>query len=133
MRLKLLTGKSTPILSPSLLTSCNYMNEGCEGGWSLYDSFFAESGHLITASCAKEAQGKRKKVTCSTFEKCEPIAKINSSYFIGGGYGASTEKNMMKEILRNGIIVAGFKSNEYFEEYDSGIMSAKGINNVDDI
>ena len=53
MRLNLKYGAKTPILSPKLLNSCNYLNEACEGGWSLYDANFAENGYLITEKCAK--------------------------------------------------------------------------------
>ena len=32
-RLKIKTGEDVPQISPQFLLSCNYMNEGCEGGW----------------------------------------------------------------------------------------------------
>ena len=32
-----------PNLSVQQLISCNYMNEGCEGGWSIFNGFFAEN------------------------------------------------------------------------------------------
>jgi len=47
-------------------------------------------------------------VSCKSFEKCAPHSKVDKIYFIGKGYGDSTEKNMMKEILRNGIIEGEF-------------------------
>ena len=37
-------------------------------------------------------------------KNCPAIAKVHKSYFIGGAYGESTEKRMMKEILRNGVV-----------------------------
>jgi len=55
MRLNLKYGTKTPILSPGLLNSCNYLNESCEGGWSLFDANFAENGYLITERCAQLA------------------------------------------------------------------------------
>ena len=42
------------------------------------------------------------------YEKCQPIAKIDKSYFVGGSWGSTTEKKMMKEILRNGAINGDF-------------------------
>jgi len=33
---------------------------------------------------------------------------VENSYFVGGGWGATTEKKMMKEILRNGPINGDF-------------------------
>jgi len=44
--------------------------------------------------------------SCKGYAKCEPYAKPISTYFIGRGYGDSTEKAMMKEILRNGVVAA---------------------------
>jgi len=41
---------------------------------------------------------------CGQYKDCKPISRINESYFIGGAYGESSEKKMMKEILRNGIV-----------------------------
>jgi hypothetical protein len=37
-------------------------------------------------------------------KNCPAIAKVHKSYFVGGAYGESTEKRMMKEILRNGVV-----------------------------
>ena len=127
MRLNLKYGQPNPVLSPKLLNSCNYLNEACEGGWSMYDGNFAENGHLITESCAKKAQGSKKNVKCGAFETCEPHSKVAKSYFVGQTYGNTTEKNMMKEILRNGVITVSFEGNKFFDAYKSGIMSVKGI------
>lgn len=51
-RLKLKYGKPMPLLSPQMLMTCNYMNEGCDGGWPMYNGFFAENGYLVTEDCA---------------------------------------------------------------------------------
>jgi cathepsin C len=42
---------------------------------------------------------------------------------IGGAYGDSNEENMMREIYKNGPIVASFEPSYEFMEYDSGIYS----------
>lgn len=47
---------------------------------------------------------------------------------MGQDYGATSEKNMMKEILRNGVVTVSFKANKYFDNYKNGIMSVEGIN-----
>ena len=83
------------------------MNEGCDGGWPFFHGTFAKFAHLVTEECAPY-QGKTKGVSCKSFEKCAPHSKVDKIYFIGKGYGDSTEKNMMKEILRNGIIEGEF-------------------------
>lgn len=51
-RMKLKYGAEAPKLSPQFLMTCNYMNEGCEGGWPHFNVFLAENGHLVTEECA---------------------------------------------------------------------------------
>ena len=58
---------------------------------------------MVSEKCAPY-KAKTKDDKCSNYKHCDPIAKIKKSYFIGGAYGESSEKKMMKEILRNGIV-----------------------------
>lgn len=102
-RLKLRYGKKTPVLSPQYLMTCNYLTEGCDGGWSFFHGYLGENGYLVSEKCAPY-KAKTKGVSCGTYGKCKPMAKIKESYFVGGAYGASSELKMMKEILRNGIV-----------------------------
>ena len=125
-RLKLKYGKEPPMLSPQMLMSCNYMNEGCDGGWPHFNVFLAENGHVVSEKCSPY-QHNTKGDTCKNHEKCPPIAKVEKSYFVGGGWGATSEKKMMKEILRNGPINGDFQAPGMFSIYKEGIFSEKGI------
>jgi len=51
-RLKMKYGKPIPALSSQMFMDCNYMNEGCFGGWPIMNGFFAEQGHIVTEDCA---------------------------------------------------------------------------------
>jgi len=51
-RMKIKYGKEMPLLSPQYLMTCNYMNEGCDGGWPFFHGFLAENGYLVTEECA---------------------------------------------------------------------------------
>ena len=52
-RLKLKHGvDKVPELSVQHLMNCNYMNEGCMGGWAAFNGFFAENAGLVEESCA---------------------------------------------------------------------------------
>lgn len=31
--------------------NCNYMNEGCEGGWAIFNGFFQENAHFVSEEC----------------------------------------------------------------------------------
>jgi len=125
-RLKLRYGKQPPIISPQMLMTCNYMNEGCDGGWPHFNVFLAEQGHVISEKCSPY-KSKTKGDTCKNHENCPPIAKVEKSYFVGGGWGATTEKKMMKEILRNGPINGDFQAPGTFSIYKEGIFSEKGL------
>ena len=107
-RLKLKYGKQPPQVSPQQLMTCNYMNEGCDGGWPHFNVFLAENGHVVSEECAPY-MSKTKGDSCKNYETCKPIAKVQKSYLVGGGWGATSEKKMMKEILRNGPINGDFR------------------------
>ena len=51
-KLKVKYGTSLPLLSPQVLLNCNYMTEGCEGGWPHFNSYFAENGYMVEEQCA---------------------------------------------------------------------------------
>lgn len=55
--------------------TCNYMNEGCDGGWSFFHGYLAENGHLVDEQCAPYL-GKTKGETCGKYEQCKPIATV---------------------------------------------------------
>jgi hypothetical protein len=79
------------------------MNEGCDGGWPHFNVFLAENGYMVSEECAPYKQ-KTKGDHCSYYGSCKPVAKVQRSYFVGGGWGNTSEKKMMKEIIRNGAV-----------------------------
>ena len=104
------------------LLSCNYMNEGCDGGWPIFNGYFTENGYMISESCGPY-KGKTKGVTCSQYEHCQPIAKVHSSYFLGGGFGQyQRASQIQKEILRNGPVIANMETPKYFKYYKMGTL-----------
>lgn len=74
-RMKVKYGAEPPMLSPQALLTCNYMNEGCEGGWPHFNVFLAENGSLVSEECAPY-KASTKDDMCSNYKKCEPISKI---------------------------------------------------------
>jgi hypothetical protein len=115
-------GKKFPVLSSQYLMTCNYMNEGCDGGWSFFHGYLAENGHLVDETCAPYL-GKTKGETCSKYSQCKPISRVQKSYFVGGAYGESSEEKMMKELLRNGIVNGELNVPRIFSFYQQGILS----------
>ena len=97
------TGRPIPNLSVQAIMGCDFLAEGCDGGWSTTTAFFLENGYLMTEECAPY-QGKTKGDHCGNYAKCAPHSKIEKTYFVGKGYGDTSEKKMMKEIIRNGAV-----------------------------
>lgn len=87
---------------------CNFWAEGCDGGWSIFVSLFAESFGLVEESCAPYTANTSIQ-TCKDFESCPIVAKVKSGGPIGKYFGNSSELEMMKEIRTNGPIVADFE------------------------
>ena len=101
------------------------MNEGCEGGWPHLNAIFAENAHLVQEECAPYKQ-MTKGQHCSKFKDCKGEARVQKTYDVGNGYGQTSEKHMMKEILRNGALNTEFQAPALFGSYKSGILSADG-------
>jgi cathepsin C len=106
--------------------TCNYMNEGCDGGWPFLHGFFAENGYLVTDDCAPYL-AHTKGDSCNNYSKWEPHSKNESSYFVGKGYGDASEKKMMKELLRNGIVNGELQAPHIFHTYKQGDLTSDGI------
>jgi hypothetical protein len=85
-----------------------------------------ENGYLVTEDCAPY-KGMTKGDTCGNYAHCEPHSKIASSYFIGKGYGDTSEKKIMKDIIRNGPVNGELNCPHIFSMYTKGVMTADGI------
>lgn len=69
---------------------CNYMNEGCDGGWSIFHGFFAENAGLLTEDCAPYT-ARTKGHSCADYSHCKPYARVMKSYYVNGYNFAPTE------------------------------------------
>ena len=83
-RIKQRYGKAVERLSPQQLLNCNYMTEGCEGGWAVFNGFLAENMHLVTESCApylgkKMLAGSQVK-SCNNHASCPGVARVKQTY-----------------------------------------------------
>ena len=63
------------MLSAQYLMQCNYMNEGCDGGWSFFHGYLAENGHLVDEECAPY-KARTKGFSCGQYKNCSTKAKI---------------------------------------------------------
>lgn len=87
--------------------SCNFLNEGCSGGWPHTHGYFFEHAHMVQESCAPYT-ASTKKPTCNLYQKCASVAKVAKTYFVGEAWGKVNEKQIMKELIRNGALSMEF-------------------------
>lgn len=106
-------GADVPPLSPQFLMECNYMNEGCDGGWAIFHGFMAENGHMASEQCAPY-RARTKGEKCSNYSHCPKVAKVKSSYYVGGYNYLPSEKLIQKEMLMHGPLVTEFKCDDDF-------------------
>ena len=111
-----------PDLSIQFIMQCNYLTEGCDGGWAIFDGFFAEQGGIPTEQCAPYS-AKTKGSKCSNFAHCEPHTKIARSYYVNGYNFDPTEMQIRKEMLMNGPVTTEFLADDDFQIYKGGIMT----------
>jgi len=52
---------------------------------------------------------------------------------LGGAYGQTTEKRMMKEILRNGALNTEFQAPNIFATYKQGLVTADGFQTLKEL
>ena len=128
-RLRMQHGVSViPNLSVQQLISCNYMNEGCQGGWSIFDGFFAENVGLFAQDCYPysgkngqcQYQSKISTNDTDTSHWCRSnfeIAKVTKSYQV-----EPTETGIQKEILKNGMVDVTWSFPIYAQHFGTGIL-----------
>lgn len=90
-------GSFTTDLSPQHTLSCNFLSEGCSGGWGVLNGYFAEVGGVMPESCAPYEGGDGK---CSSYAGCEPAARVvKTEHRMPSG-----EDEIKREILMNGAV-----------------------------
>ena len=90
----------------------------------MFVSLFAESFGLVEESCAPYRANSHLQ-QCSDFKHCPVVAKVKKGGPIGGFFGAASELEMMKEIRKNGPIVADFEPWVTFQLYSEGVYKDK--------
>ena len=70
---------------------CNFLNEGCEGGWPHLNAYFMEKGYMIDEKCAPY-KGMTKGQQCSNYKACKPTSKVIKTEWVGDGWGEVSEK-----------------------------------------
>jgi cathepsin C len=99
---------------------CGEYNQGCNGGYPELIAKWSHDVPLLPESCGRYDLGDQScKVTCDV-ESAEKY-KVGDYGYIGGHYGAATERNMMEEVHSNGPIAIAIEPQDDFMYYESGV------------
>ena len=101
---------------------CNFLTEGCHGGWGFLGGMFLESYYTVLESDAPYI-AKTEANSCRQWESKKPAASVEETYYIGGGYGKMTEEKLMKEIRARGPVLYDFNAGYEFMTYHSGVLA----------
>ena len=95
---------------------CNFLTEGCHGGWGLLAGMFLESYWTVDERQApyKAATPEH---TCNMYENADPVASVEKTEYVGGSYGAMTEESLMREIRARGPVLFDFNAGYEFMTY----------------
>ena len=114
-------------LSTQFPLQCNFLTEGCHGGWGLFYGMFLESYYTVNET---DAPYEHKTVFdgCGDFEHVEnkKVASVDESYYVGGAYGLQSEEKLMKEIFARGPVLYDFNAGYDFMTYKSGVLQESG-------
>ena len=104
-------------ISAQFLLNCNYMTEGCGGGWAVFHGYFAEVGGLMPDSCGPGYEDSTEG-SCDRFSSCEPVAKVTKTYLMKD----ITVDKIKQEILYNGAVQTSWSPPYYHNSYVSGLL-----------
>lgn len=93
-RLLAQTGKDVGGLSAQHMMQCNYLTEGCSGGWAIMDGYLAETGGIVSEDCAPYL-AKTKGHKCSDYRECPSLAKVKSSYQLDSSDKLSIKRELL--------------------------------------
>ncbi|KAI6177810.1 Pept-C1 domain-containing protein [Aphelenchoides bicaudatus] len=115
-------GKIRVNLSAIHVTSCFNQEDGCQGIDSLEDPYtFYQNKGIVTGGSYKNHEPKCK----SKCQKGYPIPFKKDLHFGKKPYQVKGEKNIMKEIMKNGPVTAGFTVYSDFVSYSHGVYKPK--------
>merc|ERR1711939_112134 len=120
-RMRILGAKKEDVnrISPDRVIKCARYAQGCNGGFP----FLAAKYHQDYGSVTEKTEpytasnGHCPKVTPKQY-----VGRAVGHKYVGGYYGASSEKAMLRELFDHGPLVVGFEVGVGFNTYSSGIF-----------
>lgn len=109
-------------LSSQFPLQCNFMNEGCHGGWGIFNGIWLEDYYTVARQDANY-RGATTPDGCQQFRDALPRAKVANTYYIGGHYNGMSERDMMWELRARGPFLLDFNAGRAFQLYKSGVLT----------
>jgi len=118
-RLRIRTGHTRNYtLSPQDVVSCSPLSQGCEGGFPyLTAGRYGKDYGVVEEECNKY---KGNDGQCGTKSNCHRYY-VSSYSYVGGYYGACSELEMKRALVRNGPLSVSFEVYPDFMMYKSGV------------
>jgi len=105
---------------------CSEYNQGCDGGYGFLQSKWSEDVGLVPEHCApfSDANGACDSLGLSKCSMGSTRFRAANHRYVGGFYGASEEKTIRAELVKNGPVVMSFEPKEDFMYYKNGVYKS---------
>lgn len=102
---------------------CSEYNQGCNGGYAFLVSRWSQDVGLVPKSCFTYKTNAKCQLTCDV-NQLGRRWRAENHHYVGGFYGASTEEEMIRELVHNGPLVASFEPKPDIMYYTGGIYAS---------
>jgi len=101
---------------------CAEYNQGCNGGYAFLISKWSQDVGLVPERCGHYNGSGSCQVQCRV-DGSQRRWRADNHHYVGGYYGASTEQEMLKELMQ-GPLVASFEPKSDIMYYSGGIYKS---------
>jgi len=105
---------------------CSEYSQGCNGGYAFLMSKWSHDVGLVPESCggySGEASSGQCGLQCDV-NLLEKRWRADNYHYVGGYYGGASEKEMMRELVNGGPLVASFEPKNDLMYYGGGIYKS---------
>jgi len=105
---------------------CSEYSQGCGGGYAFLASKWSHDVGLVPESCSGysgEASGTQCGLQCDV-NMLEKRWRADNYHYVGGYYGGASEKDMMRELVTGGPLVASFEPKNDLMYYGGGVYKS---------
>jgi cathepsin C len=107
---------------------CSEYNQGCNGGYAFLASKWSHDVGLVPESCGGYTGELAQVPSCMALQcdvnMLEKRWRADNYHYVGGYYGAASEKAIMEELVKGGPLVASFEPKNDLMYYGGGIYKS---------